>query len=93
MEQLAPVVHGRETVIALLAGGVPDFELDSRVVHHHRLCEEGRCETRAEIIEEKKIVSIVRDDERTANCGFLIFVELSFDEAEDKRTLADRRFT
>lgn len=37
------VVHGGQTVVALLAGRVPDFKLDRRVVQAHRLSQEGSC--------------------------------------------------
>lgn len=38
---VSPVVHGRQTVIPLLAGRVPDFELDGGVVQADGLGEEG----------------------------------------------------
>ncbi|TNN35042.1 EF-hand domain-containing family member B [Liparis tanakae] len=39
----ASVVHGRQAVVALLTGRVPDLKLDRRVVQTHRLSQEGGC--------------------------------------------------
>ena len=37
----SPVVHGRQAVISLLSGSVPDLKLHCCVIQTYRLCEEG----------------------------------------------------
>lgn len=37
------VVHGSQTVVALLTGRVPDLKLDCCVVQAYRLSQEGSC--------------------------------------------------
>ena len=42
----APVVHGRERPVPLLARRVPDLELDRRILQYHRLRQERRADRR-----------------------------------------------
>ena len=48
----AAVVHGRETMVALLAGRVPDLELDCRLIERNRLREERSADGRLLVLKE-----------------------------------------
>lgn len=91
------VVHGREGGEALLAGGVPDFELDGAIWKGGFLREKGRwwwgqCES-GFLIHGDRICGIAggsdeavgaRERERhTTNGGLLVLLKIIIDEAED----------
>jgi len=81
------VVHGGERGEALLPGCVPDLELDSAGGEGAFLGQEGGCEGALVFVDsDREVARVGREGswgERTAYCGFFVFLKVVVDEAED----------